>query len=178
MESIKHRIELINLLPKNPVTVELGVAEGNFSEDILREWKPSIHYAVDTWQTVPNFSGDVSSPQEWHDENYKKASKRLAKYSKIVKILRGITWEEAEKVPDKSVDLVYIDAGHSFNAVTSDINAWFPKLKFGGVMAFHDYLMPQYGVRQAVEAFCKDRFDIYPIPEHKDEDAGAYFIKL
>jgi hypothetical protein len=41
---IKYRKDLNKLLPQNPVTCEVGVAEGFFSRDILELWKPSHHY--------------------------------------------------------------------------------------------------------------------------------------
>jgi hypothetical protein len=45
-------------------------------------------------------------------------------------------------------------------------------------MAFHDHEMPQYGVKQAVSEFCiRNNFDIYLLPENKQEDAGSYFHK-
>lgn len=35
-------------------------------------------------------------------------------------------------------DLVFVDGGHAYDDVTADIDAWYPSLKPGGVMCFHD----------------------------------------
>lgn len=40
---------------------------------------------------------------------------------------------------DKPIDLLYIDAGHSYLSVKSDIAAWIGYLKAGGTVVFHDY---------------------------------------
>ena len=51
---------------------------------------------------------------------------------------------------DKSVDLVYIDADHSYEAVQRDIAVWLPKVKAGGFIAGHDYSHAFPGVVRAV----------------------------
>jgi hypothetical protein len=48
---------------------------------------------------------------------------------------------------DKSIDFVFIDGDHSYNAVVQDIKAWLPKIKSGGILAGHDYAFPE--VRKA-----------------------------
>lgn len=53
---------------------------------------------------------------------------------------------------DGSVDSIFIDAGHSYESVTKDLNAWLPKMKKGGMMSGHDY-MTFAGVHNAVNDF-------------------------
>lgn len=42
-------------------------------------------------------------------------------------------------VPDQSLDFIYIDGDHSYEAVKKDIVAWIPKVKIGGVISGHDF---------------------------------------
>jgi predicted O-methyltransferase YrrM len=66
--------------------------------------------------------------------------------------LKGISWEMAEEVEDESLDFVFIDADHGYEAVKKDIEAWLPKVKPGGFVSGHDINLP--GVFKAVvEAF-------------------------
>ena len=53
----------------------------------------------------------------------------------------------------KPVDFVYIDAEHSYEAMTNDLALWFPKVRAGGVIAGHDYSPEFDGVRRAVNEF-------------------------
>lgn len=174
---IKYRLDLYKLLPANPVTCEVGVAQGNFSFDIMRLWKPSKHYLVDNWGTLEG-TGDGSFPQEWHNMNYHTAVWQMYEYKDRTEFLRGPSNRMAQYVNDNTLDLLYLDANHSYDGVKNDLNAWFYKVKTGGVIAGHDFLNPAYGVRQAVYEFTRaGNFDLKIIRENKDEDAGFYFIK-
>lgn len=48
----------------------------------------------------------------------------------------------AEMYQDKSINFVFIDGDHSYDAVVKDINAWMPKIKKGGILSGHDYEIP------------------------------------
>ena len=41
--------------------------------------------------------------------------------------------------PDGGVDFCFIDGDHSRESVTADLNAWWPKVRPGGMLAGHDY---------------------------------------
>lgn len=173
---VKHRIDLVKLLKdlKLPlIGAELGCAEGYFSNDLLEQGLEKL-YMVDAWQTLP-VKGDGGFPQDWHDGNFKAALKRVEKHGNKAVILRGLTTEMAKEVQDESLGLLYLDAGHDYESVMSDLRAWYPKLKTGGVCAGHDYMNTAYGVRQAVNDFTKRK--VFVIEENKPEDAGFLFIK-
>lgn len=174
---ITSRIHLSKLLPPNPVTVELGVAEGLFSKHILEKWKPSKHYMVDLWKCHPTMPGDVASPQQWHNRNYNNVMSVIRPFPQA-EIIRDFTVNAAQMIEDLSCDIVYVDACHSYECVLDDIRAWWPKVKIGGVMAFHDYGNPDYGVTEAVKEFAVAQgLELKEIPEN-GPDASAYIIKI
>lgn len=184
MTEIKYRRDLWKLLPEGGTNaVEVGVAEGLFSADMLRWQREGIEvpvlsmlYMVDRWQSVRQ-KGDASNPQAWHDKNYQEALERVRPFGARAALLRGPSVEMARLVPDQSLGLVYIDADHSFEGCSADIDAWLPKLYIGGIMAFHDYLNPAYGVKRAVDQFGQHyKYEVHVISEDKTEDAGAYTI--
>ena len=63
---------------------------------------------------------------------------------------------------DDSLDFVFVDGDHSYEGCKADIEAWWPKLKKGGIMSGDDYghtynpAEGKYGVVEAVEEFAKE----------------------
>jgi hypothetical protein len=52
------------------------------------------------------------------------------------------------------LDFVYIDASHSRPDVDEDINIWYPKVRFGGMLGGHDWCIQD--VQDAVRAFAAE----------------------
>jgi predicted O-methyltransferase YrrM len=67
-------------------------------------------------------------------------------------------------IEDKSLDFVYIDANHTYQAVKEDIRLWYPKVKSGGLIMGHDYL-PDYFYEGKTE---KDQA-LYTFPDGQPE---------
>jgi predicted O-methyltransferase YrrM len=44
-----------------------------------------------------------------------------------------------DKFEDNSIDFIYIDGDHSYNAVKQDLEMYLPKLKDNGIIGGHDY---------------------------------------
>jgi hypothetical protein len=178
---IQHRSELIKLVEHfglKKVVAELGCAEGYFSRDLLDMGFEKL-YMVDNWGTIEGITGDGNFPQEWHNKNFGDATRRVMDFgNEKVEILRGMTVEMAAHVQPKSLGLLYLDAGHSYQAVMADLVAWYDKVQDGGIIAGHDYVNPAYGVKQAVHDFVNGRFEVNVIPEDKDADAGFWFRKI
>lgn len=90
-------------------------------------------------------------------DDYKKA---VARFPNVLPPIVA-TSEEADKLPEmagRTFDLIFVDADHSYEAVRADIARWWPRVRDGGIMAFHDYSdLPDCaypGVKRAVdEAF-------------------------
>lgn len=178
---IKHRSELYTLLKHlglhDAPVCEVGVAEGNFSRDMLA-WGISRLYMVDNWAHIPNQKGDGGHSTSWHKSNYESAMDKVAPYADRAFPLKGMSIEMCTLIPDGSLGMVYIDAAHDYESVLADLKAYYPKVMPGGVIAGHDYLNPAYGVKDAVMKFCRDvRVNPVTIPENNPHDASFYFIK-
>jgi hypothetical protein len=56
-------------------------------------------------------------------------------------VIRLRSVEASRLFADGGVDFAYIDGLHDYGSVCSDLRAWHPKMKKGGVLAGHDLYM-------------------------------------
>lgn len=80
------------------------------------------------------------------------ASKNLIRFPCCTLFIGG-SLDTAPALPD-GLDMVFIDGGHDYPSVTGDIDAYFPKIRHGGMICGHDRHWP--GVSEAI----KDRFGV------------------
>lgn len=76
-----------------------------------------------------------------------------AQVADAINIVKATSLEAAATYEDRSISFLMIDASHKYEDVVDDINAWFPKLKIGGIMSGDD--LDWQEVKQAVEDTCK-----------------------
>ena len=123
------REDIVRLAGNNPVGIELGVAEGHFSNRVLSNISVSRWYCVDAW------AGDRG-----HDDaQYKKTKGLLSKFDNV-EILR-MRFDEALKLfEDNFFDFIYIDGyAHTGQEDGQTLIDWWPKLKTGGLYSGDDY---------------------------------------
>jgi len=67
--------------------------------------------------------------------------------------LQGDSLSVAKKYNGPLISVLFIDGEHSYVGCKSDIRAWIPKVKVGGVILFHDCDETSPGVMQAVAEY-------------------------
>lgn len=70
---------------------------------------------------------------------YEKFLQNTKSVSHIIKVVRQFSVDASKLYEDNSLDFVFIDGDHKYDAVVSDIQAWLPKVKSKGILAGHDY---------------------------------------
>jgi hypothetical protein len=118
------------------VVVELGTQAGLsyfcFCQ-ALREHSISARaFAVDTWK------GDEHT--DAYDETiYEQVAGHNAEhYADFSTLLRMLFEDALPRFADESIDLLHIDGYHTYEAVRGDFEKWYPKVKPGGIVLFHD----------------------------------------
>ena len=115
---------------------------GFFSDSFLYTATTIKRYIpVDTWSYRSNYSDAANVDNSRQEALYQQMLSRLGPYRGRVdlQVMRMFTTDAALKVPDNSLDFIYVDARHDYCGVIEDIEAWWPKLKTGGIMAGDDY---------------------------------------
>ncbi len=141
--------------------VEIGVQAGEFSKTIRTTWKGKFLHLVDRWKYDPGYNDIANLSDDDQKKLYFKVVEMFADDPSVM-IHRMDSLVASESFPDNYFDWIYIDADHSYTGCKADLNAWYPKLKPGGIFAGHDFLDGVYeagdfGVKSAVEEFIKDK---------------------
>jgi len=139
---INHREALgfwLNKLGLTGTIVEVGSAEGVFARTVLSQWEGKSMFLVDPWEKQ-----DPDVYKEKQPDNYDawyKSCLALQEHDKRITLLAMLSAEASTRFVDNSLDLVYIDGNHSHRAVMQDMDLWWPKVKIGGIMGGHDFLI-------------------------------------
>lgn len=130
-------VDVIKTLQGDLIGVEVGVCNGVTSE-LYAQQIPNIKklYAVDSYPSFVDWDG-TRVTEERQTETMRRCKERLAKYSNIEFVYKT-SIEFGESLKDDSIDFVFIDGDHSFDATLKDIQTYWPKVKKGGVFAGHD----------------------------------------
>lgn len=134
--------------------LEIGVFAGDFTKEILEKTQPSHLYLVDIWQGTYG-SGDKDGNNHYEIDNMEETYLSLYqkyKYYNNVDVIRSSSLAFLKSCENNFFDAVYIDGGHTVQAVYNDLFYSYQKTKNGGIIMGHDYL---HGVKKAVSAFCK-----------------------
>ena len=172
----KQYLELLDATPEGGTFVELGCYKGKSTSFIgveIHKRKRDINFfAVDSFQGATN-STDANEIKAYEgiseiEESY---TYNVSLIGNKIKTIVSLTDEAAQYFDDSSVDVVFVDGGHSYEVVKADILAWLPKVKKGGIISGHDFNAWE-GVNKAVT-------EIFGTPHKVENDCWfIYMSKL
>jgi predicted O-methyltransferase YrrM len=162
--------EWIKTAPKDAIAVEVGVALGRSIAHLARlcidAGRGDIRiYAVDAWAGVAR-----NGEQQLYGDNaggdfclfaQQMLQHAPAEFQRI-NVIRTWSTDAARLFDPGTVDLVVLDADHTYEWVSAEIRAWRPLLKSDGVLGGDDYHPTEFpGVIQAVrEVYADDRIEV------------------
>lgn len=123
--------------------VEIGVWKGETFKYLLNNNADLNLIGVDLYEPQPANKG----PEKWikgengHAWDHKKYYTDLLEFCKVNgkgTIIKDYSVNAAKTITNESLDFIFIDGDHSYEGVISDIEAWYPKIKFGGWIIGHD----------------------------------------
>lgn len=158
------RTHLLRLFPQGGEVAEIGVANGDFSQDILAEAKPARLHLIDPWEHQDR--ADYA-----RDTNNVSAGEQDARFESVlarfraqidgggIKVHRDYSEDAVIFFADGQLDWIYIDGMHTADAAYNDLVAYAPKIRDGGFIVGHDYTNHSqakkwnFGVVEAVNRF-------------------------
>lgn len=171
------RNEILDLLPKNKVCVELGVFVGDYSKVIYERMQPSKLYLVDTF---PRYmvSGDKDGKNIKRRDLTKVPEKLRKFFDDRVEVVVSTSKDFLESMLQRNekVDFIYVDARHEYKDVFRDLLWGWDLLNPGGWLCGHDYEKFEFpAVFNAVTDFCRVR--LVKIKMLSDDKLPSYFIR-
>jgi hypothetical protein len=145
-----------------PKVLQIGCAQGADAVEIAKVLKlPMINgklHIIDWFRgnlTVSkdeDWGYDESKPEAWKSHLWSEAKK--FKVDDIITVFEGDSRKVIYEMQDDYYDMVFIDGGHEYNIVKSDIENGYKKLKSGGVMILddvsgHDDFYEKYDLKNA-----------------------------
>ena len=163
-DSILHDIR--EQLGNIDIAIEVGVWRGDYSRSIITKLLPTTFYGIDPYEL---YEGYTDKPSEI---DFKDQTNLDLLYDNVITtfegfnndygptksiLIRDLGVNYASQFADNSVDFVYLDGDHKYQPVKSEIEAWYPKVKIGGILAGHDFTershIEEFGVIPAVTEF-------------------------
>lgn len=163
-EVITIQILAEQIMGERPTFVEIGSWKGHSASIIgaVARNKGGHLYCVDHWR---GNEGTRNCDKARENDIYKIFIHNM----EALHLLDYITplvmesLEACEKFGDKSIDFLFIDADHRYTPFISDLKAWYPKMKIGGIICGHDcdikYTEADDDVRARIDAHRELDFD-------------------
>lgn len=132
---------------ERPKVLQIGCAQGGDAVEIAKMLKlPVINGEL---HIIDWFKGNltVDKEEEWsyNEDNapiwraHLESEAKKFKVEDRITIFEGDSREMIHKMEDDYYDIVFIDGGHEYDIVKSDIENGYKKLKDGGIIVFDDF---------------------------------------
>lgn len=147
---LPNKIALAEALPKQARVAEIGVADGDFSAEILRHAAPRALHLIDSWQMTRYAAGKARVEARFAAE--------IA--AGQVRVHQGLSLDVLSGFDSASLDWVYIDTDHSYDLTSKELALCATVVAEGGRICGDDFtagnvVKPiRYGVIPAVNEFC------------------------
>lgn len=132
-----HRDDLAVLFAELGFTkgAEVGVAEGKYSEVLLKANPECELLLIDPWDA---YDGNAQNKtQAKHEFAYSETLRRVGSYPNV-HLWKQYSMDAVREVKDGLLDFVYLDANHSYPFIMEDLTAWSRKVRSGGIVALDD----------------------------------------
>ena len=84
----------------------------------------------------------------------------LKKFKNNVQLYKGFSETELPKIDMSKIDMVFLDGGHSYETVRSDLSLILKGIKKNKIIICDDYDQANYGVKRAVDEILKQVTEI------------------
>ena len=137
---------------------EVGVLRGRNAREMFRSIPGLKLYGVEPYDDQPSSTRHKTVPR--YTNNRSSMVQRMS--GRDMTVIEKFSEIAVQDIPYDSLDFVYIDGDHSYDYVMTDIILWSRRVRPGGVVSGHDYVIPEdyhhsydINVKEAVDDYVK-----------------------
>lgn len=117
---------------------EVGVFRARNARSMFREIPGLKLIGVEAYDDQPSSTRHKTVPR--YERNRRVTNERMRDRNFI--LIEKFSEIAVQDIPYDSLDFVYIDADHSYDYVITDIILWTRRVRPGGIVSGHDYILP------------------------------------
>jgi glycosyltransferase involved in cell wall biosynthesis len=142
--TFREQLFLYTQAKKMESVIEVGSWKGKSTYALCKSGCPSVT-AIDHWK---GSVGEDAHKEANEISIFAQFNENMKEFSNLNAII-GDSNLASGTFSDKSVDMIFIDAGHTYEEVRNDIRTWLPKARI--LICGHDYVSGWPGVIRAVD---------------------------
>jgi hypothetical protein len=160
---------------------EIGVRAGDFSKIILSSPHIKRFFAIDCWDLyVSADQNDVGWTRERLRQTYETFKEKFCNDTRV-EIIKKLSSDAHNEIPDGSLDFIYLDGSHTYESVIQDLENYWPKMTHNSIVSGHDFINYwfkgiDFRVKDAVEDFIRGR-GLFIHITHEPRFKSFYIIK-
>lgn len=119
---------------------EVGVYKGDFAAHIPRQCAAiSRYYLIDPWRHLDDWHKPWNTTHQEFSQIKEEALRKTEFAAGKRVVLEGRTTEVSNQLPDRGIDLAYVDGDHTLRGITIDLLQIAGKIRPGGLLAGDDF---------------------------------------
>lgn len=120
------------------VGCEVGLFRGRNARAMFRAIPELKLYGIEPYDDQPTSTRHKTVPR--YERNRKMMTERLK--NKNIIVIEKFSEIAVQEIPYDCLDFVYIDGDHSYDYAMTDIILWSRRVRPGGIVSGHDYILP------------------------------------
>lgn len=146
------REEFVNSLNSQLCILEIGTLAGDYA-DLLLTRNPKTLDLLDSYN-----SSDMHGLERFEESNHYEYVQNKYKNNVNVNIIKGLSDFTLPSLNKKYYDYIYIDADHSYESISNDLNNSIRLLKDDGIIGLNDYLIADINNNKYDTVFAVNKF--------------------
>jgi hypothetical protein len=142
IKDLDSKEDIYGTIPRGGVGAELGVCKGVNAVQLFFRTKPSLLFLVDTWEETAR-NHHIEDPNLWFGDHFDYVSNifrdEIEREKVVLHKQRSLTF--LNSLPDNVLDWVYLDSDHHYQNVSRELEMSILKVKSGGHIMGHDYVV-------------------------------------